>query len=125
MSVLARPEELAGPAAVKEVLALMATLTRQVLVAVQGLESVPPAAAKEMVDSGDWVLVDIRPANKFESAHPAGAKNVQLYRKVRRRGSSFSGGPTPCHDTCCGCAVPCQVISDCCAPLQDADASHA
>ena len=44
----------------------------------------PPAAAKTMLDSGDWVLVDIRPAAKFESAHPAGAKNVQLYRKARR-----------------------------------------
>ena len=49
----------------------------------QGLESVPPAAAREMLATGDWVLVDIRPENKYQSAHPAGAKNVQLYRKVR------------------------------------------
>ena len=42
----------------------------------------PPAVAKDMLESSNWVLVDIRPENKYESAHPAGAKNVQLYRKV-------------------------------------------
>ena len=30
-----------------------------------------------MAESGDWVLVDVRPANKFEAAHPEGAVNVQ------------------------------------------------
>jgi rhodanese-related sulfurtransferase len=46
------------------------------------VESVPPAKAKEMVDSGNWVLVDIRPDNKHQAAHPRGAKNVQLYKKA-------------------------------------------
>ena len=48
----------------------------------QGLQSVPPAAAKEMIDSGKWVLVDIRPTQKHQAAHPRGAKNVQLYQKA-------------------------------------------
>ena len=48
----------------------------------QGVESVPPARAKEMIDSGNWVLVDIRPDNKYQAAHPRGAKNVQLYKKA-------------------------------------------
>ena len=46
------------------------------------MESISPKDAKVMAESGDWVLVDVRPANKFEAAHPEGAVNVQLFKKV-------------------------------------------
>ena len=48
--------------------------------------SAQPAAAKdalEKVESGDWVLVDVRPNNRYEESHPEGAVNVPLYQKVR------------------------------------------
>lgn len=37
------------------------------------------------MDSGEWVLVDVRPSNKYEASHPEGALNVPLYRLVRAR----------------------------------------
>lgn len=46
------------------------------------MESISPKDAKVMAESNDWVLVDVRPANKFEAAHPEGAVNVQLYKMV-------------------------------------------
>ena len=51
----------------------------------QAFESVPPKDASGMVQSGDWVLVDVRPASRYEEAHPAGAVNIQLYKEVRLR----------------------------------------
>ncbi len=33
-----------------------------------------------MLDSGDWVLVDVRPAPEYEKAHPAAAISVPLYQ---------------------------------------------
>lgn len=35
-----------------------------------------------MVQSGDWVLVDLRPASRFDEAHPSGAVSVELYKEV-------------------------------------------
>ena len=35
-----------------------------------------------MVQSGDWVLVDLRPASRHREAHPQGAANVPLYKEV-------------------------------------------
>ena len=34
------------------------------------------------MQSGDWVLVDLRPASRHREAHPAGAVNVSLYKEV-------------------------------------------
>lgn len=47
-----------------------------------GFESTPPRDANEMVQSGDWVLVDLRPASRFDEAHPSGAVNVELYKET-------------------------------------------
>jgi rhodanese-related sulfurtransferase len=35
-----------------------------------------------MVQSGHWVLVDLRPASRHREAHPQGAANVPLYKEV-------------------------------------------
>ncbi len=44
------------------------------------LPTVSPEQAQEMLDSGDWVLVDVRPAPEYEKAHPAAAISVPLYQ---------------------------------------------
>lgn len=46
------------------------------------MESISPKDAKVMAENSEWVLVDVRPANKYEAAHPEGAVNVQLYKMV-------------------------------------------
>lgn len=48
----------------------------------QAFDSTPPLEASDMVQSGDWVLVDLRPASRHREAHPQGAANVPLYKEV-------------------------------------------
>lgn len=48
------------------------------------VKSVPPAEAKAMVDSGEWVLVDVRPTEDFNKAHIQGAVSCPLFLKVTR-----------------------------------------
>ena len=47
--------------------------------------STPPLEANEKVQSGDWVLVDLRPASRHREAHPQGAVNAPLYKEVAGR----------------------------------------
>ena len=35
-----------------------------------------------MLNSGDWVLVDVRPPQLYEKAHIEGAKNAALFQPV-------------------------------------------
>ena len=58
-----------------------------------------------MVDSGDYVLVDVRPSEMFETATPSGAKNAPLFQRVDwskpsfgkflRAGALMANGVTP------------------------------
>lgn len=48
----------------------------------QAFDSMPPLEANAKVQSGDWVLVDLRPASRYREAHPQGAVNVPLYKEV-------------------------------------------
>lgn len=49
------------------------------------------------MQSGEWVVVDVRPASRFAEAHPTGAVNVELYQEVVA---------LPCHYSfCCECNV--------------------
>ena len=46
------------------------------------LESVSPSDAKQLVDSGKFVLVDVRPPDVFSKAHPEGAQSAPLFQSV-------------------------------------------
>ena len=58
-----------------------------------------------MIDSGDYVLVDVRPREMYDSATPAGAKNAPLFQRVDwskpsfgkflRAGALMANGVTP------------------------------
>jgi rhodanese-related sulfurtransferase len=43
---------------------------------------VSPAKAKEMVESGDWLIMDVRTADTFDKASVEGAVNVPLFQGV-------------------------------------------
>lgn len=45
-------------------------------------KSVGAKQAKEMVDSGEYVLVDVRPSDDFEKATLEGAVNVPLFQRI-------------------------------------------
>ena len=47
-----------------------------------GIQSLNPRTAAELVNSGEWVLVDVRPVQKWEEAHPEGAISVPTFQKV-------------------------------------------
>ena len=46
------------------------------------LASVPPAKAQEMVDSGKWLIVDVRPKKDFEKSTIEGAANAPLFQSM-------------------------------------------
>ncbi|KAL6751177.1 rhodanese-like protein [Haematococcus lacustris] len=46
------------------------------------LRSVTPEEAEKSVESGSWVLVDVRPAPAYQQAHPAGAVSIPLYQPI-------------------------------------------
>uniref|UniRef100_A0A7S0RIG6 Rhodanese domain-containing protein n=1 Tax=Chlamydomonas leiostraca TaxID=1034604 RepID=A0A7S0RIG6_9CHLO len=48
----------------------------------KGLKTVAPEDAKVMVDSGKWVLVDVRPPAAYKQSHPAGAVSVPMYQPL-------------------------------------------
>eukprot|EP00199_Chlamydomonas_sp_CCMP681_P005500 CAMPEP_0119105680 /NCGR_PEP_ID=MMETSP1180-20130426/3583_1 /TAXON_ID=3052 ORGANISM="Chlamydomonas cf sp, Strain CCMP681" /NCGR_SAMPLE_ID=MMETSP1180 /ASSEMBLY_ACC=CAM_ASM_000741 /LENGTH=243 /DNA_ID=CAMNT_0007090803 /DNA_START=57 /DNA_END=788 /DNA_ORIENTATION=- len=46
------------------------------------LRTIAPEQAKDMVASGDWVLVDVRPPGAHAEARPAGAVSVPMYQPL-------------------------------------------
>lgn len=46
------------------------------------LRSIEPAEAKDMVASGKWVLVDVRPPAQHTNSRPAGAINIPMYQPI-------------------------------------------
>ena len=46
------------------------------------LQTLSAREAWEQVEKGELVLVDVRPAARYEEAHPPGARSAPLYRKV-------------------------------------------
>jgi len=62
-----------------------------------------------MIDSGDYVLVDVRPREMYDNAAPTGAKNAPLFQKVDwskpsfgkflRAGALMANGVTPVRDS--------------------------
>ncbi|KAK9835199.1 hypothetical protein WJX81_005156 [Elliptochloris bilobata] len=63
----------------------------RVLTVDENLQSVSPEQAAELVESGDFVLIDVRPQADYDKAHPAGAVNVPLFQRVNFRKPSFAG----------------------------------
>jgi len=47
------------------------------------LESISPQEAQKLVKSGKFVLVDVRPPDVFEKAHPEGAQSAPLFQSVK------------------------------------------
>ncbi len=47
------------------------------------LESISPREAQKLVKSGKFVLVDVRPPDVFEKAHPEGAQSAPLFQSVK------------------------------------------
>lgn len=47
------------------------------------LESISPSEAQKLVKSGKFVLVDVRPPDVFEKAHPEGAQSAPLFQSVK------------------------------------------
>ena len=54
----------------------------------KGLTSVSAERAQEMVASGQWTLVDVRPSSLYESAHAEGAISVPLFDNFGWSGAS-------------------------------------
>ena len=52
------------------------------LVQTHKLESISPTNASQLVKSGKYVLVDVRPPNIFFKAHPEGALSAPLFQGV-------------------------------------------
>jgi rhodanese-related sulfurtransferase len=69
------------------------------------LRSLSSRQAKELVDSGEAIIVDVRPRNLFKDATPIGAKSAPLFQlvdwskpsftKVLRAGALLANGVTP------------------------------
>jgi hypothetical protein len=53
------------------------------------LETVTPEAASKLLDGGGWVLIDVRKAQQFAEAAPAGSVNVPLYQKLEALAGGF------------------------------------
>lgn len=53
------------------------------------VETVSPEAAARLVESGDFVLIDVRKADQHANAAPAGAVNVPLYQKLEVMAGGF------------------------------------
>ena len=77
-----------------------------------------------MIDSGDYVLVDVRPRELYDVATPAGAKNAPLFQRVDwskpsfgkflRAGALMANGVTPVRDSDEACHA-----RSLCLPLRD------
>lgn len=46
----------------------------------KGMRQLSPEDAQAMAESGQWVLLDVRFASKYENAHPEGAESAPLYQ---------------------------------------------
>ncbi|KAK9820547.1 hypothetical protein WJX72_011515 [[Myrmecia] bisecta] len=57
----------------------------------QGLKSISPEEAQERVKAGTDVLVDVRPAEAYEKAHPEGALSAPMFQVINL-GTGFSLG---------------------------------
>lgn len=47
-----------------------------------GLRTVSPQRSQEMVESGKWKLVDVRPRSSFEKCHPDGTTSIPLFDDI-------------------------------------------
>lgn len=46
------------------------------------LESVTPEAAQSLAESGDWVIVDVRPKEEYEKSSIKGAVSAPLFQRM-------------------------------------------
>ena len=46
----------------------------------KGLRTMSPEEAAKLLETGDWVLLDVRRPDQYEEAHPEGALSVPMYR---------------------------------------------
>ncbi|KAG2449189.1 hypothetical protein HYH02_005936 [Chlamydomonas schloesseri] len=53
------------------------------------VESISPEEAQKRVNSGEWLLVDVRLAEQHESGAPAGAVSVPIYETITMEGADF------------------------------------
>lgn len=56
----------------------------------KNLESISPSKAKELVDSGKYTIVDVRPKNLYNDATPIGAKSAPLFQLADWSKPSFT-----------------------------------
>lgn len=47
-----------------------------------GMQTISPQRGLEMVQSGKWMLVDVRPKSSFEKCHPENSVNVPLFDSI-------------------------------------------
>ncbi|KAK9865310.1 hypothetical protein WJX84_009679 [Apatococcus fuscideae] len=57
----------------------------------QKLPTLTPQEAKQRVGKKQWVLIDVRPTENHEEAHPEGSKSVPLFKKVQWGQTTFMG----------------------------------
>jgi len=48
----------------------------------KSLMTLPPEKAEELASSGEWVIVDVRPKEAFETGHIEGSVSVPLYQAL-------------------------------------------
>ena len=53
----------------------------------KGLKTVSPEEASKLVESGEWVLVDVRKSDQHAAAAPKGAVSVPMYKQLSLTGS--------------------------------------
>lgn len=63
--------------------------TCHVAAVVPQIESVSPQRAAEMAASGQWTIVDVRPAAEFQAAHIPGAASCPLYQPLDMSAADF------------------------------------
>lgn len=49
-------------------------------------DPITPERARELLDRGEAVLVDVRDAAAFDEAHPAGARSIPISQLAEHRG---------------------------------------
>lgn len=48
----------------------------------QQLKTISPEEASSLLETGEYVLVDVRTPSQFEASHPAGAISVPMYQEI-------------------------------------------
>lgn len=64
----------------------------------KNMRQVQPEEAQALVASGKWVILDVRPAAKYDQAHPEGALSVPLYQVRGRQSGRAATGPLRAND---------------------------